>query len=175
MTLAGHQSEKEYVMNPSPSRPFSSYLAVVLFLAVSLGACSSISLVADYDATTYEEIIRIGKKVDSFYGELLEQEQDQRQYESYSAAYVEIETEIRSLYVRNKSRPLNSESTQISQSMLDLWIKYKQRHKEKKTYSTGNATLDRNRFMRLFIAAASAEEVKNLNAGDADPATESTQ
>jgi len=146
-----------------------------LFTTFALSGCSRISLVADYDSTTYEEIIRIAKEVDRFYGVLLEQDESERAYQPYSAAYVEIETDIRSLYIRNKSRPLNEESTQISQSMLDLWIKYKKRHKEKETYKTGNATLDRNRFVRLFIAAASAEDVKNLKTGDTDPTMESVE
>ncbi len=162
-------------MKVSLVRSCFPFYAILLFFVFATSGCSRVSLVADYDSNTYEEIIRIGKSVDRFYGELLEQDESERAYETYSATYVEIETDIRSLYVRNKSRPLNPESTKISNSMLGLWVKYKQRHKDTGTYKTGNAKLDRNRFIRLFIAAASAEDVKNLKAGDADPAQESVE
>ncbi|MGD2119529.1 MAG: hypothetical protein PVG66_14300 [Chromatiales bacterium] len=80
---------------------------------------------------------------------------------------------MRSLYARNESRPLNEESTKISESILNLWMKYKQRHQDNNTYKTGNAKLDRNRFIRLFISAASAEAAKNLDPDDADSSKES--
>lgn len=168
-------------MNASPVKSYFPFCAILLFFTIAISGCSRVSLVTDYDANTYEEIIRIGKEVDRFYGILLEQDESERVYKNYSAAYVEIEIDIRSLYIRNKSRPLNSESTQISKSMLDLWVKYKKRHKDnaghedKDTYKTGNAVLDRNRFIRLFIAAASAEDVKNLKTGDTDPTKESAE
>ena len=45
-------------MNPSPSRPFSSYLAVVLFLAVSLGAGLGVTFVPEAVANL-PEVLRI--------------------------------------------------------------------------------------------------------------------
>lgn len=144
---------------------------LLLFAAASVGC--NVKFVADYDETTYEEILRVGKEVDIFYGELLETAESNRSYQDYSQSYVLLESELRSLYARNQSRPLNDESTKISRSILNLWIKYKNRHQEKGTYKTGNAKLDRNRFIRLFISAASAEAAKNLDPDDADSAKES--
>jgi hypothetical protein len=134
---------------------------------LGLAACS-IQLVADYDSTTYEEILRVGKKVDLFYGNLLEAPEKDRPYAKYSEKYVEIEADLRSLYMRNKSRPLNQESTEISRIILNLWVKYKQAHRDRNTYSSGNAKLDRARFERLFISAANAEAAKKLEADDRD-------
>lgn len=142
-------------------------MAVGLLLAVGLGACT-VKIVADYDASTFEEVLRVGKEVDRFYGMLLEAPQGERPYSKYSIQYVDIETDIRSLVTRNQARPLNKESTQISETILKFWGRYKDKHKANNGYSTGTANLDRNRFERLFKAAAAAEEAKNLQSSDMD-------
>jgi hypothetical protein len=108
------------------------------------------------------------KKVDRFYGDLLEAKTTDRKYSAYSERYVEIESDLRSLYVRNNARPLNRESTGIADIILQKWIKYKDKHKSKDTYSNGMATADRDRFTRLFTSALSAEAKKNLTADDQD-------
>ena len=132
-----------------------------------LAACS-IQLVADYDSATYEEILRVAKKVDHFYGTLLEAPEKDRPYAKYSEKYVEIETDLRALYMRNRSRPLNQESTEISRIILGLWVKYKDAHQKRDAYSSGIAKLDRGRFQRLFGSAADAEAAKKLEAEDRD-------
>ena len=145
--------------------PAAGRLLFVVLSALVLAGCA-IRLVADYDAAAYEESIAVGKKVDRFYGDLLETPAADRHYQKYAARYVEIETDLRSLYVRNKARALNSESAEISQTILDLWLKYKANHAAKDTYGDGVAKLDRGRFTRLFISAANAESAKNLAAQD---------
>jgi hypothetical protein len=147
------------------------FLAIVL-LGLALGGCA-VKLVADYDPTTFDETLSLGKKVDRFYGDLLETPAGARQYKKYADKYVEIETDLRSLYIRNKARPLNDESTQISDIILKLWVKYKSNHAQKDAYPDGIAKLDRARFTRLFIAAANAEAAKKLTAAEKDPEKES--
>lgn len=149
------------------------FLLCLAILGFSSVVGCTVKFVDDYDSKTYEEILSVGKVVDKFYGDLLETPEADRQYKEYAGEYVEIETELRSLYIRNKSRPLNEESTKISESILDLWIKYKGRHKAKDTYTSGNAKLDRNRFGRLFVSAASAEVAKSLDPDDKDTAKDS--
>ena len=51
--------------------------------------------------------------------------------------------------------------------------KYKDQHKQRNDYTDGNAKLDRDRFVRVFAGAASAEEAKKLSAADKDPAADS--
>jgi len=145
---------------------------VVLMASIALGGCA-VKFVADYDSATFEEILAVGKKVDLFYGNLLETPAQNRQYQKYAEKYVEIETDLRSLYVRNKIRTLNEESTMISDSILKLWLKYKNNHSAKNGYTDGNAKLDRARFTRLFISAADAEDAKNLHIDDKDAEKES--
>lgn len=133
---------------------------VLLAVALALAGCQ-IRLVADYDQPTYEEILKLSKKVDQFYGNLLERAEEQRAYAQYSAQYVDIESDLRALVTRNQSRPLNKESTKISETILELWQKYKAAHQKTNGYKTALADLDRKRFHRLFTAAASAEIAKD--------------
>jgi len=131
----------------------------IFILLVGLHGCA-LKLVDDFNVATYEATLNTSKFVDRFYGGLLETETNKRPYRQYSAQYVEIETEIRSLYMRNKARPLNEESTRIIDNILGLWLKYKARHKLRNTYSDGNAKLERKRFSKMFISALNAEEAK---------------
>jgi len=149
-------------------------LLAIIIVGLTFVGCS-IKFVADYDATTFEEIIKIGKKVDRFYGDLLEAPANSRQYQKYSDEYVEIETDLRSLVIRNKARELNAESTEISEIILKLWMKYKANHAARDGYADGVARLDRGSFTRLFTSAADAETAKKLDADDKDPGKESRQ
>jgi hypothetical protein len=154
-----------HALQNSFHRLFRFGVFLVLAIALPLSGCA-IKLVADYDSVAFEEILKVGKKVDKFYGDLLETKQDERQYQKYRDRYVDVETDIRSLLTRNQARALNEESTQISEITLNLWIKYKDNHASKNGYSDGVAKLDRKRFVRLFAAAASAERAKNLDSDD---------
>jgi hypothetical protein len=134
------------------------YWALIMLMA--LGGCA-VSLVAPYDAATFEEILKVSKKVDRFYGDLLEAP-EKRLYLKYAEKYVEIETELRSLHLRNQARPLNQESTRIVEIMLEHWVAYKKLHRGSNNYPTARAELHRQRFTRLFVAAADAERAKKL-------------
>jgi hypothetical protein len=138
-----------------------------LLLLAGLCACA-VQLVADPDAAACDQAIALGKSIDRFYGDLLETDAASRKYASYSTRYVELESELRSLVLRNKVRPLNAESTEIAQIILDKWLKYKAQHKAANTYSDGKAKLDRGRFQRLFTSALRAESAKELGAEDDD-------
>jgi hypothetical protein len=152
------------------NKVFSAWqILTILIIGLAIAGCS-IKLVSDYDSTTFEEVISVGKKVDRFYGDLLESPVNERQYQKYADKYVEIETDLRSLGTRNRARALNSESTQISDIILALWVKYKTNHATNNGYGSGIAKLDRDRFTRLFISAANAETAKKLDASDKDPA-----
>lgn len=141
---------------------------VVISMAFLLGGCP-VKFVADYDEKTFEEVISTGKKVDRFYGDLLEIKESERQYAKFSQKYVEIETDLRSLQTRNQVRALNPESTKIAESILGFWVKYKDRHAKEDTYKTGTAEIERKRFQRLFVSAANAESAKKLEDADKKP------
>jgi hypothetical protein len=147
-------------------------LAAVLAIALTAlaSACSHIQLIADYDEATLEESIRIAKRVDVFYGTLLELEPEGRTYAPFADDWVDVGAEIGSLVHRNASRPLNEESLQISQDILAFWRSYQEKHKEKDAYP--DARFDRRRFERLFRAAVSAEAAKQRSPDDREAPAE---
>jgi uncharacterized protein involved in high-affinity Fe2+ transport len=147
-------------------------LVLALFLSLVASGCA-IKLVADYDSAAFEEILATGKKVDKFYGTLIETKPEGRRYAAFSEQYVALEADIRGMVTRNQARALNSESTEISGLILKLFVKYKDLHKKNDNYSDGTAKLDRNRLARMFASAASAEEAKKLSADDKDPEKDS--
>lgn len=147
--------------------PRALTIVLVVLIIVTTSGCT-MHFVPDFDSVTFDEILRVGKEVDIFYGTLMEQPSEERTYGKYALPYVSIEADIRTLVIRNKLRALNQESTEIAETILSLWVKYKGRHKEKDAYSDGNARLDRERLSRLFTAAASAESAKRLDVDDKD-------
>jgi len=139
-------------------------IAFALLMACTLSACQSLQLVASYDEKTYEETIRVGREVDVYYAKLVDVPLADRRYAASATQYAEIEADIRSLVRRNAARPLNSESQKISGQILKFWMQYRDKHREKDAYP--DARFDRERFFRLFNAAAAAEEVKRLQTDD---------
>ncbi|VAW94898.1 hypothetical protein MNBD_GAMMA22-1673 [hydrothermal vent metagenome] len=129
-------------------------------LLISFVGCTGVKLIADKDSKMYDETINAGKQVDSFYTKLLEKKSSKREYQKYSDQYLKIETELREIYTKNNSKSLNDESTKISKSILGLWLKYKAKHQLENQYSSGNAKLDKDRFVRLFASALNAESSK---------------
>lgn len=147
---------KGYVL-PARSLPRLLY---ILILFVPLTGCA-VKFTDDFDIATFEETIRVSKQVDHFYAELLEAPANNRPYKKYSARYINIETELRSLKLRNTARPLNEESSKIAENILTLWKKYKKRHKEENTYKDTLARLEQARLTRMFTSALKAEKAKN--------------
>lgn len=131
---------------------------VFLLLMASFIAGCAVKWVADYDAVTFEEILKVGKSVDRFYGDLLEIKPAERVYAKFSDRYVGLETDIRSLVTRNQARALNTESIQISEIILKLLVKYKENHKSNDTYLDRIAKLDRNRSSRSPRATATVQD-----------------
>ncbi|MFP3873833.1 MAG: hypothetical protein ACLFV1_05205 [Thiohalophilus sp.] len=135
----------------------------VVFLIVLLGAFASgctIRYVADYDAEVKDEILRIAKEVDRFWGKLLDTPSDQRAYARFGEDYSRIESDLRGLLMRNQIRPLNALSTKQSQIALDLWLDDRQAHRENDGMSDFIARRHRQQFARVFVAMARGETVK---------------
>jgi hypothetical protein len=134
-------------------------LMLPLLFASLLAGCA-VKFVADYDSKTEDAIFEAAKRVDQFYGKLLDTPETERQYKAFADQYSSIEADLSSLVLRNKVRQYNEDSTEIADKILAFWQKYRGVHKERDTYSTGNAELDRDRFTRLFAYLARAEGAK---------------
>jgi hypothetical protein len=138
-----------------------------LFLIISLLFLFScrVTLLPEYNAELSKNIENTAKLVDKFYLSMYETtsvENNGRSYDKFAGQYVEIEVEIKSLLNRNKIRPLNENSTRISEITLELWQKYKEEHKTDNTLSNGLIQLNMKTFADLFFAMQVAEEGKNL-------------
>lgn len=134
------------------------YLFFVVFLLVGTGC--TVKYVAEYDASIREEIVQVSKKVDLFWGELLDTPINERKYAKFKDKYNEIETDIRGLVMRNEIRPLNKESTKQAKIALDLWIEDRELHR-KSSFTDFEANQHRKQFTRIFTAMAKGEEIKN--------------
>jgi len=134
-----------------------------LFLMMTLLSGCTVKYVADYDSSIKEETVTIAKKVDLFWGILLDTPSLERPYEKFKGKYNEIETDIRGLYMKNEIRELNKVSTKQVKNLLDLWIEDKNTHKDNNTFTNFEAKRHRKQFVRIFIAIAKGEEAKNIS------------
>ncbi len=134
----------------------------IIFLVIALlstGGCT-VHYVADYDASIKDEIVQVAKRVDLFWGALLDTSLVERKYDNYKDQYNLIETDIRGLVTKNAIRPLNKESTKQANIALELWIEDRSIHKDSDTFSDFEAKRHRVQFNRVFIAMAKGEKVK---------------
>lgn len=135
---------------------------IVLFMLLLAGLMSgcTIHYVADYDASVKDETLQIAKKVDLFWGKLLDTPAAQRPYSQFQAQYTEIETDIRGLLMKNQVRPLNDISTKQVSNLLELWIEDRDMHKKDDNFSDFLAQRHRKQFVRVFTAIAKGEDAK---------------
>jgi hypothetical protein len=132
-------------------------------------AAGCVHLVAPYDAQIESETLAAARSLDRFYGDLLEEDERQRPYARFKERYVQIETDLRALVLRNEIRPLNEDSAGIARDILALWTQKKERHRTRNGYATGAARLDRDRFVTLFRYALRAERAKGGSTPVAHP------
>jgi hypothetical protein len=143
-------------------------LIFIITLSLIISGCA-VKYVADYDASVQEEIFQIAKKVDLFWGALLDMEKSKRVYEKFKDQYNQIETDIRGLVMKHEVRALNKESTKQANIALSLWIEDRNIHKEKNTFSDFEAKSHREQYTRVFTAMAKGEGIKpkeNSNSND---------
>ncbi len=139
-------------------------LSVVFLSVLAFNSCK-VTFIPSYDAGISEQIENTTKAVDKFYLSMLETTStlnNGRAYNNFSGQYVNIEVELNSLLNKNKIRPLNENSTRICEITIQLWIKYKEEHKNDNTLSDGLIKLNRKTFSDLFFAMQVAEEGKKI-------------
>ena len=137
-------------------------LIILAFLALS--SCA-VTFVPSFDAKISEQIDKTAKSVDLFYLNMLENtgvKKGDRVFDEFSEKYTELEVELNSLLNKNKIRPLNSSSTRICEITLQLWQKYKGRHKKDTILTDGEIKYNRKVFDDLFYAMQVAEKGKEL-------------
>lgn len=151
------------VLSLSASFTYASRIRMVMlviFASLMMSGCT-VKYVAEYDAEVKEDIIKVAKKVDLFWGNLLDVDVDKRQYENFKQSYNEIESDIRSLVLKNEIRPLNEASTEQAKIALKLWTVDREKHKADDGFSNGRAKLHQRQLSRVFAAMAKGEAAKN--------------
>lgn len=144
-------------------------LSIVFLITILLSANGcAVRYVADYDASIKEEIVQVAKKVDLFWGDLLDTPTVDRRYDKFKEQYNQIETDIRGLVMKNEIRALNKESTKQANIALELWIEDRSIHKDKDSFSDFEAKRHRKQFNRVFTAMAKGEEAKNSTTKDSE-------
>jgi hypothetical protein len=138
---------------------------IVLISSVFMFSSCRVTFVPNYDAAIMDQINETAKNVDRFYLGMLETtqpENDGRAFQLFAQQYVDIEVELNALLNKNKIRPLNENSVRICEITLELWIKYKEEHKDDNTLSDGLIKLNRLTFADLFFAMQVAEKAKEI-------------
>ena len=78
---------------------------------------------SQYDPGAVTEINEIAKKIDRFYGELLETPKGRREYEKFKERYIEVAVDLRFLVLHNELRgELNTPSIKQAKIVHDLWM-----------------------------------------------------
>ncbi len=138
--------------------------SIIFLITVLLSANGcAVRYIADYDASIKDEIFQVAKKVDLFWGALLDTQSADRKYDKFKDQYNQIETDIRGLVMKNEIRALNKESTKQANIALDLWVEDRSIHKENDGFSDFEAKRHRKQFNRVFTAMAKGEEAKNIS------------
>ncbi len=136
---------------------------LILFITLfSINGCA-VHYVADYNATIKNEIVQVAKKVDLFWGALLDTKPIDREYDKFKDQYNQLEADIRGLVMQNEIRALNKESTKQAQIALELWIEDRAIHRDKNSFSDFIAKRHRKQLNRVFTAMAKGEEAKNIS------------
>jgi hypothetical protein len=139
--------------------------SIILFCVLCSVSCT-VRYVPEYNAVLSDEIIRVAKKVDYFYANLQNTSDSLRTFDKSIEHYTEIDVDLNSILMRNKIRPLNSESAKIAENIVSLWTKYKNSHKKNNTYKDAQLVLHRQRMGRMFSAMFDAEEAKKMKPTD---------
>ncbi|MBS1586688.1 MAG: hypothetical protein JSS82_14225 [Bacteroidetes bacterium] len=105
----------------------------LLLLCLTCGC--KVSWVPDHDAGLETQIVNGAKMTDRLYLEMLDKEKTERMYGNFSKSYIDIETEIYSIELKNKIRKNNTELLKITKNLEDHFKTYKQEHKQKEVLS----------------------------------------
>lgn len=135
---------------------------LTIFIVTMFFQGCAVKYIADYDAKIKDNTIQISKQVNKFYANLLEADSSKRVYKNYKKVYIDIEVEIQALILQSNAHPLNSQSVSISETILEKWQKYKNKHKLNNTYKDALIKNHQKRFNRLFKAMLIAEAAKKI-------------
>lgn len=124
-----------------------------------LQACS-LQLISEYDKKSLDQTEKIAEKVDYFFARLSYTPVMDRNYIDFAQSYLDIEVDLNSLNMRQKSRPLNELTTKQVDIVTKLWKESREQHKRKNTMSDFLIARHRRQFNQMFLAIIKGEESK---------------
>jgi hypothetical protein len=138
--------------------------SVFIISVFSFSACKVI-LVPKYDGKIAEQIVLVSKSIDKLYLTMLEtttQENEGRTYNKFAEKYIDIEIELHSLLHKNQARKNNEETIRICQSVIEMFHKYKSKHKHENTISDEIIILNLEYLRGILYPLTVAEEAKKM-------------
>lgn len=135
---------------------------IPVFLLVAMIACGCVRFVADYDAALESHIVATAKKVDVFYRTMAKTPDAKRTFDAFREQYFQIETELNSLMLQQKTKPLNAHSVRITEIALTLFLEDKKNHEKADTFKPILITRHNAQLQKVFVAMANAEAAKKL-------------
>lgn len=116
-------------------------LFIILFIPViSLSACK-VQLVPAYNAELEEQIVKTAKMSDMLYLEMMDAASDKKSYSLYADKYLDIESEINSILLKNEVRSNAADNIATVQKLKDYFVKAKEDHKTRTTMSNAEMLL----------------------------------
>lgn len=141
---------------------FSPGVLVVFLSALLVWFSSScrVMLIADRDEAFVNRVLETARTVDALFLRMMSADTTQLQYSHYAKEWDEAELQIRQLRLMAEAHPLNTESSQICNLLLETFLKYKTQHRNQNTYPTALLPLHRDRLSEYFVALLSIEKSK---------------
>lgn len=129
-------------------------------LTFMLSSCK-IQLIADYDNELVKQIEEVQLSANKHFIKMQEVAYSSSvKYEDFVDSYIEIEAKIKSIYDKNKVKPLNDESTRNAQILLQKWRKYKSEHRDSDVFGLGDIKITQVYVDDFITALLKGEKIK---------------
>ncbi|MEC4004880.1 hypothetical protein OX283_009455 [Flavobacterium sp. SUN052] len=116
-------------------------ITLLFLIALLLNSCISLQLVPSYSETIEKQIIETQKLNEKMYTEILALPESKRNYENFEKQYIEIESNINSLFFQINNREQNSDFVVMMSELKTNFIQYKEEHKSKGTLKDGEINI----------------------------------
>lgn len=110
-------------------------LSLIMFLSYSC----HIKLVPTYSAALEQQIADAAKATDKLYLQIIDADEGSRTYAQFKDAYMQIETEINSILLKNEARDKNDNFLKIIDNLKKAFAEAKEFHKTNTTLRQGEA------------------------------------
>ncbi len=116
-------------------------LSFTALLLVTLSSCMTIQLAPSYSENIEKQIIETQKINEKLYLTLLSKPEGKRTYSDFEKEYIEIESNINSIYFQISNREKNTDFLIMINKLKDNFLQYKQEHREKVILKEGEIIL----------------------------------